>query len=75
MPLGTKVGLSPGDIVLDGAQLPLKRGAATNFRPMFIVAKRSSISAAAELVLFVIYSVSQVFVKLFAEYSSNKILG
>ena len=28
MPLGTEVGLGPGDIVLDGAQLPTKRGAA-----------------------------------------------
>jgi len=29
MPLGTKVGLGPGDIVLDGAQLPFtERGTA-----------------------------------------------
>jgi len=36
MPLGTKVGLSPGHIVLDGAQLPLpkKGGTALNFWPM-----------------------------------------
>jgi len=32
MPLGTKVGLSPGDFALDGDQAP-------NFRPMSIVAK------------------------------------
>ena len=48
MPLGTKGGLSPGHIVLDGAQLPQKGGTAPNFRPMFIVAKRSPISATAE---------------------------
>jgi len=41
MPLGTEVVLGPDDIVLDGA--------APNFRPMSIVAKRSSISAIAEL--------------------------
>jgi len=44
MPLGTDVGLSPGDFVLDGdpLRLPKKgRGAPLpNFRPMFIVAKR-----------------------------------
>ena len=57
MPLGTEVGLGPGDIVLDGAQLsPTKKGARPpNFRPMSIVAKRLPISAAAEL-LFVITS-------------------
>ena len=32
MPLGTEVGLGPGDIVLDGAQLPHKKGHA---RPIF----------------------------------------
>ena len=32
-------GLVPGRIVLDGIQLPLKRGT-PNFRPMFVVAKR-----------------------------------
>jgi len=49
MPLGTKVGLVPGHIVLDGAQLPPPKkkggGTAPNFRPMSIVAKRSPISA------------------------------
>jgi len=38
MPPGTKVGFGPGDIVLDGSQVPLsKKGdtAATNFRPMY----------------------------------------
>ena len=41
MPLGTEIGPGPGDIVLDGAQLPppKKKGAAPNFRPMSIVAK------------------------------------
>ena len=53
MPLGTEAGLGSGHIVLDGAQLPLpppsKKGHAPNFRPMSIVAKRSAISATAEL--------------------------
>jgi len=49
MPLGTEVGLDPGDIVLDGdPALRTKRGtAAQTFRPMSIVAKRSPISATA----------------------------
>jgi len=39
--LGTEVGLGPGDIVLDGAQLFVpQRGIAPNFRPMSVVAKR-----------------------------------
>jgi len=51
IPLVTEVGLGPGDIVLDGAQLlpPKKGGTAPNVRPMSIVAKRSLISATAEL--------------------------
>jgi len=49
MPLGMKVGLSPDDIVLDGALLPPKGHAPPNFRPMSIVAKWSPISATAEL--------------------------
>jgi len=41
MPLGTKVGLFPGDIALDGDPVSPKRGiAAPTFRPMSIVAKR-----------------------------------
>jgi len=41
MPLGRKVGLSPGDIVLDGDPAPPpQRGKASNFRPMSIVTKR-----------------------------------
>jgi len=41
MPLGTEVGLGPGDVVLDGDPVrPLKRGIAPSFRPMSIVAKR-----------------------------------
>jgi len=52
MPLGTKVGLGPGRIVLHGDQLPLPKGAQPpNLRPMSIVAKRSPISATAELLL------------------------
>ena len=39
MPYGREVGLGPGDIVLDGAQLHRKRGhSLPNLRPMSIVA-------------------------------------
>jgi len=53
MPLGRKVGLDPSDILLDGdtAPPPQKGGTAPNFRPMFVVAKRSPISATAEHLL------------------------
>jgi len=41
MKLGTEVGLDPGHIVLDGDQLPLKRGhSLPNFRTMSVVAKQ-----------------------------------
>jgi len=40
MKLGMKVGLGAGHIVLDGDPAPPKRGTASSFRPMFIVAKR-----------------------------------
>ena len=46
MPLGTEVGLGPGDIVLDGDPAP------PTFQPMSIVAKQSLISATAELLSF-----------------------
>jgi len=51
MKLGTKVGLSPDHTVLDGdLASPTERGtAAPTFRPMSTVAKRSPISATAEL--------------------------
>jgi len=50
MPLGTKVGLGPRDIVVDGGPAPPKGAQLPpNFRPMPIVAKRSPISATAEL--------------------------
>jgi len=54
MPLGTEVGLGPGDIVLDGTQLPPRKWAQQplpTFRPMSIVAKWSPISATAESLL------------------------
>jgi len=51
MPLGMDVGLGPGDIVLDGDPAPPKRDIAPIFRLMSIVAKRSPISATAELLL------------------------
>jgi len=40
MPLGTEVGLIPGDIVLDGNLPPPPKGAQhpLNFRPMSVVA-------------------------------------
>jgi len=49
IPLGVEVGLGQGDIVLHGAQLSPGGGTAPNFRHMSIVAKRSPISATAEL--------------------------
>jgi len=50
MSLGTKAGLSPGDIVLDGDPAPPRKGAEQppTFLPMFVVAKRSLIWATAE---------------------------
>ena len=52
-PLGTEVGLGPGDIMLDGDPAPPRKGAQQppTFRPMSIAAKRSPISATAELLL------------------------
>jgi len=52
-----EVGLVTGHIVLDGDPAPPKRGTALNFRPMVAVAKRSPISAVAEL-LFVVFVAS-----------------
>jgi len=51
VPLGMEVGIGPGDIVLDGdPDPPTERSTAVpHFRPMSIVAKRSPISATAEL--------------------------
>ena len=42
MKLGTKVGVGPGDFVLDGDPPPPKKkgGTAPNFRPISIVTKR-----------------------------------
>jgi len=49
MPVGTVVGLSPGDIVLDGApSSPKKAARPPTFQPMSIVAKWWSITATAE---------------------------
>jgi len=50
--LDVEVGLGPGHIVLDGDSAPQRKGAqqpSATFRPMSIVAKRSPISATAEL--------------------------
>jgi len=51
MPLGMEVGIGPGHIVLDGDPVPpYERGTeASSFLPVSIVAKRSPISATAEL--------------------------
>jgi len=56
MPLGKEVGLSSGDIVLDGdpAPIPTKKRHSPSFRPMSIVAKRSLISATSEHLLFIV---------------------
>jgi len=54
MPLGMEVGLSPDDTVLDvDPALLAERGtaASSTFCPMSIVAKQSSVSATAELLL------------------------
>ena len=40
MPLGTEVGLGPGDVVLDGTLLPLKGAQPPIFRPLSIAARR-----------------------------------
>jgi len=58
MPLGTEVGLGPGNIVLDGdPALPTERSTtAPTFWPLSVVAKWSSISATTELVFFAMYS-------------------
>jgi len=54
MPLGMKVGLGPGDIVLDGdSASPHRKGHSPPlFRPVSIVAKQSPISATAKLVIY-----------------------
>ena len=39
MPLGTEVGVGPGDVVLDGTQLSPKVAQTHNFPPMSVVAK------------------------------------
>jgi len=57
MPLGTKVGLGPGNIVLDADPVSPSTGynPFPNFRSMSIVAKRSPISATAEHNFFSFY--------------------
>jgi len=57
MKLGTKVGLGPGHIVLDGDPAPPpKGGTAPNFRLMSVVAKRLPISATAEHLIILLVS-------------------
>jgi len=60
MPLGKEVGLGSGHIVLDGDPVGTQRprpctAALPTFRPMSIVAKRSPISATAELLFVFLY--------------------
>jgi len=55
MPHDMEVGLGPGDFVLDGGPAPPGKGAqCPNFQSMSIVAKRSPISATAELLFILI---------------------
>ena len=60
MPLGTEVGLDPDHIVLDGdPAFPYEKGHNTppTFRLMSIVAKRSPMSATAELLSAVAFCI------------------
>jgi len=50
IPLGTELGLGPGDIVRWGSSF-VQKGTGPNFWTMSIVAKRSPISVAAEHLL------------------------
>jgi len=61
MQLGKEVGLSPGHIVLDGDPVGIEtpQQPLPTFRPMSIVAKRSPISAIAELLLIFWATVSK----------------
>jgi len=43
-PLGMEVGFGPGDVVLDGDSASPKRGKASSFRPMSIVATIAHLS-------------------------------
>jgi len=58
MKLGKQVGLGPGHIVLDGAQLPCPQKGTQPpifyFQPMSIVAKRLPISATAEHLFIIV---------------------
>jgi len=55
VPLGTEVGLGPGNIVFDGSPAPPRKGAQQPISPLFgprlLWRKRSPISASAELLL------------------------
>jgi len=60
VPLGTDVCLGPGDIVLDGGPSSTLKGTQhPTFRPMSIVAKRSPISATAELLYLRVRNMTQ----------------
>jgi len=54
MPLGTEVGIDPGDIVLDGDSAPPRNGHSSSrlFGPCLLWPKRSPISATAQVLFF-----------------------
>jgi len=72
MPLSTKAGLGTGHIVLHGdAANPPKGAQQPIFRPMSIVAKRSLISATAELLFLFVYEISPEPLNGFVTYSQG----
>jgi len=73
MPLDMEAGLGPDDIVLDADPAPPGKGHSSSptFQPMSVVAKRSTISATAELLSYLlqyehVYSPSR------QKYTKNK---
>jgi len=79
MSLGRDVGLGPGDIVLDGdPAAPRSRKGAQHpprtFWRMSIVAKRSPISATAELLFLFVYEISRKPLNGFAPNSRGDVL-
>ena len=64
MALGKDAGLGPGHIVLDGDPAPQQP--LPTFRPISIVAKRSPISATAELLFW--FSIEYLVLMLFADW-------
>jgi len=74
MPVGTRIGLGPGRIVLHGDPAPPpKRAQPPDFRPMSIVAKRSPISATAEHLLQSVKGLLFVGVKVHNHHTCQKL--